>query len=213
MKIYTVIFFVISLLVSSCNLIPAKKSSSSTTGWGYNTAKNGGFEYNANYSQPTGPGLVFVQGGTFPMGRVEQDVIYESNNAPRRVTVASFYMDETEIRNVDWREYLYWLQRVHPDNREIYQAALPDTLVWRNELAYNEPYLENYLRHAAYSEYPVVGVSWVQADNYCRWRTDRVNERILIKDQILAEDLNQKGQNTFSSDSYLNGLYNGTDGK
>ncbi len=213
MKFYTVIFLVISLLASSCSLIPAKKSSSSTTGWGYNDPKNGGFEYKANYAQAAGPGLIFVQGGTFPMGRVEQDVIFETNNAPRRVTIASFYMDETEVRNVDWREYLYWLQRVHPEDRGVYLAALPDTLVWRNELAYNEPYLENYLRHAAYSEYPVVGVSWVQADNYCRWRTDRVNERILIKDQILAEDLNQKGQNTFSSDSYLNGLYNGTDGK
>jgi gliding motility-associated lipoprotein GldJ len=213
MKYYTVIFFVISLLVSSCKLIPAKKSSSSTTGWGYNTSKNGGFEYNANYTQNTGPGLVFVQGGTFPMGRVEQDVIFESNNATRRVTVASFYMDETEVRNVDWREYLYWLQRVHPNNRKLYENALPDTLVWRNELAYNEPYLENYLRHAAYAEYPVVGVSWVQADNYCRWRTDRVNERILINDRILEEDLTQKGQENFSSDSYLNGLYKGKDGK
>ena len=213
MKLNAVILLSISLLVASCNLLPTRKSSSSTTGWGYNNPKNGGFEYNANYSQETGPGLVYVQGGTFPMGRVEQDVIFDYNNAPRRVTVASFYMDETEVRNVDWREYLYWIQRVYPNDREVYKAALPDTLVWRSELAYNEPFLENYLRHAAYSEYPVVGVSWVQANNFCKWRTDRVNERILISDQILAEDIKQSGQNTFSSDSYLNGLYNGTDGK
>jgi gliding motility-associated lipoprotein GldJ len=123
--------------------LPSRKSSSSTTGWAYNTPKNGGFEYNANYSQAAGPGLVYVQGGTFPMGRVEQDVIFDYNNVPRRVTVASFYMDETEVRNVDWREYLYWLQRVYPNNPEVYKAALPDTLVWRSELAYNEPFLEN----------------------------------------------------------------------
>jgi formylglycine-generating enzyme len=213
MKFYTVILLSVSLLTASCSLLPNKKSSSSTTGWDYNNPKNGGFEYNSNYTQETGPGLVYVQGGTFPMGRVEQDVIFDNNNAQRRVTVSSFFMDETEVRNVDWREYLYWLQRVYPDKPEVYKEALPDTLVWRNELAYNEPFLENYLRHAAYSEYPVVGVSWVQANNYCKWRTDRVNERILIKDQILAEDTKQGGQNTFSSDSYLNGLYNGTDGK
>jgi gliding motility-associated lipoprotein GldJ len=213
MKYYSVIIFVLCLLASSCSLIPAKKGGSSTTGWGYNDPKNGGFEYNANYSQKTGPGLVMVQGGTFTMGKVEQDVMFEGNNSPRRITVASFYMDETEVRNIDWREYLYYLQRVHPNNREIYKAALPDTLVWRNELAFNEPYLENYLRHASYSEYPVVGVSWIQADNFCKWRTDRVNERILINDQILAEDIAQTGQNTFSSDSYMNGLYNGSDGK
>ncbi len=213
MKFYSVILLSISLLVASCSLIPSKKSKSSTTGWDYNNPKNGGFEYNSNYSEQTGPGLIYIQGGTYPMGRVEQDVIFDSNNTLRRVTVSSFYMDETEIRNVDWREYLYWLRRVYPNNPEVFDAALPDTLVWRNELAYNEPFLENYLRHAAYAEYPVVGVSWVQATNYCKWRTDRVNERILIKDQILAEDTTQKNQNVFSSDSYLNGLYNGTEGK
>ena len=213
MKFYTVILLSIGLLAASCSLIPGKKTNSTTTGWAYNNPKNGGFEYNANYSQSAGPGLIFIQGGTFPMGRVEQDVIFESNNVPRRVTVASFFMDETEVRNVDWREYLYWLQRAYPNNPEVYHTALPDTLVWRNELAYNEPFLENYLRHAAYSEYPVVGVSWIQANNYCKWRTDRVNERILINDRILAEDTKQSGQNVFTSDSYLNGLYNGTDGK
>lgn len=213
MKLHTVILLSVSLFSVSCSILPTKKSSSSTTGWNYNNPKNGGFEYNPDYAQETGPGLVFIQGGTFPMGKVEQDVMYESNNAIRRVTVPSFFMDETEVRNVDWREYLYWLRRVYPGNPELYEAALPDTLVWRSELAYNEPILENYLRHAAYSEYPVVGVSWVQANNFCNWRTDRVNERILISEKILAEDIKQSGQNTFSSDSYLNGLYNGTDGK
>ena len=38
----------------------------------------------------TGPGLMFIEGGTFSMGRVEQDVMYEWNNVPRRVTVSSF---------------------------------------------------------------------------------------------------------------------------
>ncbi len=213
MKLHSVILLSVSLLSVSCSILPTKKPTSSTTGWDYNNPKNGGFEYKADYSQETGPGLVFIEGGTFPMGRVEQDVIYESNNMIRRVTVPSFFMDETEVRNIDWREYLYWLRRVYPNNPEVYEAALPDTLVWRSELAYNEPILENYLRHAAYSEYPVVGVSWIQANNFCNWRTDRVNERILIGERILAEDTKQSGQNTFSSDSYLNGLYNGADGK
>ena len=49
------------------------------------------------------------------MGRVEQDVMYEWNNVPRRVTVSSFYLDETEVRNVDYLEYLYWLRRVYSE--------------------------------------------------------------------------------------------------
>lgn len=215
MKLKVLAYLVLSLLiVSSCNLIKRKKkSASSTTGWAYNDAKNGGFEYRSGYSQSAGPGLVYIQGGTFAMGRVEQDVMFEGNNIPRRVTVASFYMDESEVRNVDWREYLYWLQRVYPNDRGVYNAALPDTLVWRSELSYNEPYLENYLRHAAYSEYPVVGVSWVQADKFCKWRTDRANEGILINEQKLAPDLAQTNDKVFTSDGYLNGVYDGVEGK
>ena len=215
MKLNVFIYLILSfLIVSSCSLVKGKKKKgSSTTGWAYNDPKNGGFEYRSGYSQNSGPGLKYIQGGTFTMGRVEQDVMFDGNNIPRRVTVASFYMDETEVRNVDWREYLYWLQRVYPNDRQVYKAALPDTLVWRDELSYNEPYLENYLRHAAYSEYPVVGVSWVQADRFCRWRTDRANEGILIDQQKLSPDLAQSGNKVFTSDGYLNGVYDGVEGK
>jgi len=215
MKLNVFVYLCLSLLiVSSCNLIKGKKkNTSSTTGWSYNDSKNGGFEYRAGYSQIAGPGLVYIQGGTFVMGRVEQDVMYEGNSIPRRVTVASFYIDETEVRNIDWREYMFWIHRVYPNDLEVNNAVLPDTLVWRDELSYNEPYLENYLRHAAYSEYPVVGVSWVQADKYCKWRTDRANEGILINAQKLEPDLAQTGDKVFTSDGYLNGVYDGVEGK
>ncbi|MBQ5545040.1 MAG: histidinol dehydrogenase, partial [Clostridia bacterium] len=42
---------------------------------------------------------------------------------------------------------------------------MPDTLVWRGRMTYNEPMIEVYFRHPSYNDYPVVGVSWVQANN------------------------------------------------
>ena len=57
--------------------------------------------------QETGPGLVFVQGGTFTMGQVEDDLTGAWDNIPRRVTVSSFYMDEAEVTNYYWLEYLF----------------------------------------------------------------------------------------------------------
>ena len=78
-------------------------------------------------------------------------------------------MDETEVKNLDYREYLYWISRVFDEYPEVYQRALPDTLVWRSKLAYNEPYVEYYFRHPAYQDYPVVGVNWLQANDYCAW--------------------------------------------
>lgn len=217
MKFKAILILGLAVLVASCGMLgkggKGGGKASKTTGWEYNNPDNGGFQADVDYNQVTGPGLKFIEGGTFTMGRVEQDVMYDWNNMPRRVTVASFYMDETEVSNLDYREYIFWLNRVYPDHPEKVKAALPDTLVWREKLAYNEPYIHNYFRHPAYSNYPVVGVSWLQANDYCKWRTDRVNEKILIDRGILTHDNTQKDQNVFTTESYLAGLYQGTDGK
>ncbi|MBR3568499.1 MAG: SUMF1/EgtB/PvdO family nonheme iron enzyme [Salinivirgaceae bacterium] len=203
----------IVISVATVALMSCGKEVSQTTGWEYNLSDNGGFEkFRGEYEQETGPGLVFIEGGTFAMGRVEQDILYDWNNIPRRVTVSSFYMDECEISNLDYREYLYWISRVYVEYPEVYKRALPDTLVWRRKLAYNEPYVEYYFRHPAYQDYPVVGVNWLQANDYCAWRTDRVNERILINLGFLLEDPNQMGSQNFNTDAYLAHQYEGAVG-
>ena len=197
----SIVAVVAGLAIASC-----AGPESNTTGWKINNKKNGGFAANLNYQgQETGPGLVFIEGGTFMMGQVEEDVIRDWNNVPRRVTVSSFYMDENEVTNVDYREYLYWLRRVYDYDYypEIYRSALPDTLVWRDKLAYNDNFVENYLRHPAYNYYPVVGVNWLQAQRYCSWRTDRVNEAILIDAGILKEMPDQMDADHFNTEVYL----------
>ncbi|HAX97004.1 MAG TPA: hypothetical protein DCY35_10865 [Prolixibacteraceae bacterium] len=214
MKAKLLIFLVIAALLSGCGLFSrSKKQTSNTTGWNYNDPETGNIPYTSGYKQEGGPGLVFIEGGTFTMGRVEEDVMSKWDNVPRRITVASFWMDEAEVSNQDYREYLYWISRVYPNDRARMEAALPDTLQWREELAYNEPYIQNYLRHPAYSDYPVVGVSWIQAEAYASWRTDRVNEQILVSKGIMAHDMSQNGENVFTTDTYLTGLYTGTSGR
>ena len=204
------------ILSGTAILFGCGQEKSKTTGWNYNDPKHGGFEVSTNFAeQNTPPGMVFVEGGSFTMGRVEQDVRYDWNNIPKGVTVSSFYLDETEVRNVDYLEYLFWLERVYGSNYdngsypEVYWNALPDTNVWRDKLAFNEPLVEHYLRHPAYNKYPVVGVSWEQAVDYCAWRTDRVNERILIDNGYLWEDPDQVDENVFTTESYLMGQYEG----
>lgn len=194
-----------AFILGSCG-----KESSPTTGWNYNDRENGGFTVVPYEEQETGPGLVLIEGGTFTMGRTEQDVMYDWDNQPRRVTVSTFYMDQTEVRNLDYLEYLFWLNRVFSlDYPRIVQKALPDTLVWRNKLAYNEPLVEYYLRHPAYRDYPVVGVNWLQARDYCKWRTDRVNEFILVEYGILNNYPAQQNDDHFNTDAYLAGKYTG----
>jgi sulfatase modifying factor 1 len=220
--------FVLLGILASCS---KKSGRSSKTGMAYNDKYNGGFEVNKKVKAGPGPGLIAIEGGTFVMGgSLNQDLGYEFDNVRRRVTVATFYMDETEVANVDWLEYLYWIRRNFPNDAEYYYNALPDTLVWRQPLSYNEPYVNNYLRHPAFQDYPVVGVTWEQANAYCEWRTDRVNEEILrsrgylLDYKTLAGAASQGGATTtsvstsvdpFNTDIYLNGQYRGEgiDGK
>ncbi|MBI1306185.1 MAG: SUMF1/EgtB/PvdO family nonheme iron enzyme [Bacteroidetes bacterium] len=197
-----------ALFVTSC-----KKEKSAVTGWNYNDSKWGGFETYDYAGQETGPGLVYVKGGQFTMGSSEHDVLYEHDNIERKVSVHSFYMDECEISNLNYLEYLHWLRRVYVDYPEVWETALPDTNCWRDKLAYNEPYVEYYLRHPAYKNYPVVGVNWLQATAYAAWRSDRVNEMILIREGILQPDIDQMNEENFNQGAYLAGQFQGKDGK
>jgi gliding motility-associated lipoprotein GldJ len=195
---------------SSCSKKSDSKAGSRATGWKIND-KKGGFQYASKFKkQETGPGLVLVEGGTFTMGKVADDPMHDWNNTPNQQHVQSFYMDETEVTNLMYMEYLDWLKRVFPpeeDNyKNIYEGASPDTLVWRNRLGYNETMTENYLRHPAYAEYPVVGVNWIQATEFSKWRTDRVNESVLEREGYLKKDAkvsDVKAEATFSTDTYL----------
>jgi gliding motility-associated lipoprotein GldJ len=212
--------FAVSILAS------CQKETSTSTGWEYNNVDNGGFEKADFEEQRTGPGLVMIEGGTFTMGRTEEDVFDDNNNRPNRFTVSSFYMDRTEVTNFHWLEYVYWMKRVYNKTYpHIYKKALPDTLCWRDPLSYREKFVEYYFRYPAYRDYPVVGVSWIQANDFCKWRTDRVNEYILVEQGILKWHFSDEGdlaagndpakkgwtnspENMFNTESYLAGQYN-----
>ncbi|MDP2088856.1 MAG: gliding motility lipoprotein GldJ [Flavobacteriaceae bacterium] len=206
------LLFILSIifLLASCG--KRSKEGSSLTGWNSKDMQAAGFSKNDDYKgEKAPPGMVLIEGGAFTMGHVQDDVLFDWNTTPSKIQIRSFYLDETEVTNSEYLFYLDWLERVFPPSetnyKYIYSAALPDTLVWRNTLGANELLTENYLRHPAYADYPVVGVSWIQANQYCKWRTDVVNEKILIQKGVLKNlyrdpEKQADGKNRFDAAAY-----------
>ena len=144
---------------------------STATGLAFN--EDSTFQVHEFEGQPEGPNLVFIEGGRTVMGSFEEDVMMSRDNLERAVTVASFYMDETEVANIHWLEYMFYIQ---DSTREYQESAKPDEDVWKSRLAYNDPYVNQYLKYPGFRYFPVVGVTWTQANAYSKWRTEAVNQ-------------------------------------
>lgn len=201
MKYLKSLLFLVALsaILSSCSLFGNKGGKptaqnpgqlSTATGLRYTRDAAEGFPVNEYNSQPDAPNMVFIEGGRTVLGSLEEDVMSYRDNIERTVSVASFYMDETEIANIHWLEYLYYLSvdSTKVDGGDAYKRALPDTLVWRSNLAFNDPYVDHYLRYPGFRYFPVVGIDWFQAEAYSKWRTAKVNADLAEKAGIAAPE-------------------------
>ena len=248
-------------------------------------------------------GMALIPGGSFTMGKQDQDVLGTLNTPPKTVTVRPYYMDETEITNNEYKEFVFWVRDSIVRTKLAYQAEFaalgntnptgnnnsktgiqqyafktadttdlspyqkymyenyysfdtiqplnwdadliwnteeypdadyvevmdsvyisrqdavdgvrtfntkllnykyswfdrdeaarkggsrkdfvqtevlniyPDTTVWVKDFnySYNDPMHQDYFYHQSYGDYPVVGVSWGQANAFCNWRTKKKN--------------------------------------
>jgi len=53
--------------------------------------------------------MVLIPGGSFTMGKEDEDVAGALNTPTRTVTVRPYYMDETEITNAEYKEFVKWV--------------------------------------------------------------------------------------------------------
>ena len=123
----------------------------------------------------------------------EEDLIFDTNEFPDASyaeVMDSMFLHTSEtfngkrILNADKIKYTYFVF----DNEEaarhkgkerksfIHKKELviyPDTTVWIKDFnySYNDPMHQDYFSHQAYDDYPVVGITWAQAQAFCNWRT------------------------------------------
>jgi len=148
--------------------------------------------------------LLMVEGGTFNMGQKAEEYIL------RRVTVSSFYIDATEVTNKEYRDFVTCLAK---EGTMILNDMLPDTSIWVRctGAEVGSQLAKDYFRVAAFDYYPVVGVSWMQATAFAKWRSDRKNEQMAIESGNWTANFQKKYR--FSTSKFLAGDYHEKEGK
>ncbi|MCF0211598.1 MAG: SUMF1/EgtB/PvdO family nonheme iron enzyme [Bacteroidales bacterium] len=245
-------------------------------------------------------GMVFINQGNFSMGAGTQNAVYGTTTQPRTMQVGSYFMDETEITNNEYRQFVNWVidsvarrmlgeagidgflieedeygepldpailnkkSKIHWDEQEYREAledlyvpekdrfyrrrtidpaklnyeyywidysesarkemdnnnvrqeyrgtmfanrpkglnnrsslikkevvnVYPDTLCWTHDYTYsmNEDFTRSYFTSPAYDNYPVVGITWVQAKAFCVWRSNYLNQYLESVDYTMMND-------------------------
>ena len=110
---------------------------------------------------------------------------------------------------MDWALYLNWLRNVYQDYPYVEALATPHEIEYSELSRCNDPLLTSQMYNPAFAYYPVTGCDWIQIQNYLTWKTDRMNEYILVKTGQLAFNPGQSGDFTFNTEAYLAGQYSG----
>jgi len=129
---------------------------------------------------------------------------------PNSVKVSpNFYSDQTETSNFNWCEYAYWTETVFGSASDEFLSTHINESDWL-ELDTSAHHFEKYyLKHVTYRDYPLIGVSQAQAQEFTKWRSDRVFEGLLVKYGVIEWDSAQTEKTYFTIDKYFNNEYKG----
>jgi formylglycine-generating enzyme required for sulfatase activity len=128
---------------------------------------------------------------------------------PGNGTIPSFYISKSEETNLAYATYMDWLGRVYVDYPEVVFNATPRNVAQGELAKFNDPILRGQLRNPAFAYYPVTGLDWKQIQEYLCWKTDRLNESIMIRLKYLKYNPYQVNEDNFGFEAYMAGQYEG----
>lgn len=119
--------------------------------------------------------------------------VYFGKTPPNTVWLRdNLYMDKTEISNFSYSEMIWWHQMRQEEDPKRMQFVTPRG-IHQDSLFSNIPngtqeHYTFYLLHPSFRNHPVVNLTHEQAAYYCRWRTDRVNFYLAVKNKEVDRD-------------------------
>jgi len=145
---------------------------------------------------------------------------------PGNDSVKPFYISARPVTNREYILFMVWTQFVYGnDYPEVLLDIMPgitDTIRSNMEfrpfadsssfnfyMKYGESFVSDYIFNPEYTDFPVIGLKWEQANKFSHWLSDRYNEYSLIKAKYLAEDPNQADESNFSTESFIFSQYEG----
>jgi sulfatase modifying factor 1 len=122
-------------------------------GCGLNSSSNGeliGVQGRQTFSQEIPYGMVYVPSGTFHMGQNDQDVAYAQVARNRQVTISAFYMDDTEITNNEYRQFIFYVRdsiahTLIGDDHIMVADDGSESIDWKKKIKYGDPEVQELL--------------------------------------------------------------------
>jgi gliding motility-associated lipoprotein GldK len=113
---------------------------------GCGTSNNGeltGVLHREKWFQPDPYGMVYIPSGSFTMGPSDQDVPYAITAQGKTVTIPAFYMDNTEITNNEYRQFVYWVQdslahRLIGGDHILEEGDYNERINWRSKIKWDD---------------------------------------------------------------------------
>jgi formylglycine-generating enzyme required for sulfatase activity len=128
---------------------------------------------------------------------------------PGNGSISSFFIGKSEETNLNYAIYMDWLHRVYVDLPQVERGAKPHDLDYGELSKFNDPYLQGQLRNPAFAYYPVTGCDWYQVQDYMGWKTDRLNEEIMIETGYFKYNPMQTNSDNYNLEAYVAGQYVG----
>ena len=95
------------------------------------------------FYQPDPYGMVFIPQGSYTMGAADEDITNSHLVQPKTISVSAFFMDETEITNDEYRQFVYWVK--DSIARTILGDVRPDEFLIEENIKTGEVYDPPYL--------------------------------------------------------------------